>query len=130
MATIKDIAKDRGYNLHQLSEMVGLSYGALHRAATKEEPEIKLSTAYKLAKALDMSLDDFYLALTDQLPVNGLKEGWNDIHDGLSVFVENGKIMRGVHGNDTVYPYVKSNIGGYSNAVGTPKEKFDILVWF
>lgn len=46
-----------------------------------------------------------------------LEEGWNESENGLDIFVENGKVLRGVINNQTVYPYKKSDENGYTNCI-------------
>lgn len=47
-----------------------------------------------------------------------MKDGWHKIC-GAMVYVENGKVMRGVQDGRTVYPYRKNTkIGGWDNVSG------------
>lgn len=58
-----------------------------------------------------------------------LEEGWNDLDDSLSVFVEDGCLMRGTRGNLAVYPYLPYAKGGYKNVVGISKDRINEVYW-
>lgn len=61
--TLKELVENKGYTLYRISEITGISYGSLHRAAIKPNPGITLETAHKIADALEMSLDELYYKL-------------------------------------------------------------------
>lgn len=64
-----------------------------------------------------------------------LVEGWNEMQNGLDIFVEDGKVLRGVKDNQTVYPYKHDPQGGYTSCVDLTvdqcKKLFneDQLIW-
>lgn len=59
------------------------------------------------------------------------KDGWHT--DGnLDYYIEDGRILRGIYGGKTVYPYLPCEDGGYDNASGIKanKRNYDRVSWF
>ena len=56
-----------------------------------------------------------------------LVEGWNEMDNGLDIFVEDGKVLRGVKDNKTVYPYKSDPQGGYTNCIDLTIDQYKQL---
>ena len=74
----------------------------------KEMRFCRYDTISRIAKALGYSVD----GLIDQVENKKnpyekatLQEGWNTIQTGLDIWVENGKVMRGIANDLSVNPY-------------------------
>lgn len=128
---MKDLLDAKGMTAYALSKKTGLSSTTVYKYTREASDAMPLTTAAKIAKALDMSLDEFYKTMQpDQAP--DLTEGWNDISDTFCVLVEDGKLIRGVRGKDmnqkTVYPYLPVK-DGLDNVSGIGIDKYNDIVW-
>lgn len=128
---LKDLLDAKGMTAYALSKKTGLSSTTVYKYTREASDAMPLTTAAKIAKALDMSLDKFYKTMhPDQAP--DLTEGWNDINDTFCVLVEDGKLIRGVRGKDmnqkTVYPYLPVK-DGLDNVSGISIDKYNDVVW-
>lgn len=56
---IKDKLKESNMTINKLAKGSGLGYATCHDMVSGKKSDIKLSTAYKIAKALNISLDEF-----------------------------------------------------------------------
>lgn len=128
---LKDLLDAKGMTAYALSKKAGLSSTTVYKYTREASDAMPLTTAAKIAKALDMSLDEFYKTMQlDQAP--NLTEGWNDISDTFCVLVEDGKLIQGVRGKDmnqkTVYPYLPVK-DGLDNVSGISIDKYNDVVW-
>lgn len=128
---LKDLLDAKGMTAYALSKKTGLSSTTVYKYTREASDAMPLTTAAKIAKALDMSLDEFYKTMQpDQ--AQDLTEGWNDISDTFCVLVEDGKLIRGVRGKDmgqkTVYPYLPVK-DGLDNVSGIGIDKYNDVIW-
>lgn len=57
---IRETREAQNITQEKLAEMVGISRVALSRIENSDHPTMYLDTAYKLAKALNVSVDSFF----------------------------------------------------------------------
>lgn len=60
-------------------------------------------------------------------------EGWHEVNENFSYFIQNGCLVRGLSYGHPVYPYLKNTrFGGYDNASGisASKRNYDRVCWF
>lgn len=110
MTRFEQLLTDKGITRYALAKRTGISIGSIEKLWTGKSTINKLgmANAYRIARALNMSLDEFFAFFMDsENPI--LAEGWNDITDTFSVLVEDGLIKRGLKttSGDQVplYPY-------------------------
>lgn len=78
------------------------------------------------AKFFKMPLDEL---CQDLDLVSQLRNGWNKaVREDLDVFVEDGKIVRGIKGKKMVNPYIKSG-EAYVPAKDLTEDRLDEVIW-
>lgn len=128
MTRVKELMDAAGLTMYQLAAQSDATYATVYKYCTNGNiDKMPLGTAAKFARALGLSLDKFYGFELAQK--SSLKEGWNELENDFSVFVEDGKIMKGIHEGNEVFPYLPSRKGGFQNAVGIRIDRFPDLIW-
>lgn len=125
LSKIEELCNDQGMTLYALAKKSKVSYQSVHKYAKgkKSVENMPLSTAIRIAKALGVSIEDLY-----ESPEITLQEGWNDVAPGFSVYVEDGKILRGMENGSQIYPYTRCG-EDFILASDASIEEFDDLTW-
>ncbi len=119
-----------GLTPYAVAKQTGLWPSTITKYARGESPAstMPLGTAVKIAKVLGCTAEDIYNSdIIDGIP--RMKNGWNTIDDHLSILVEDGKLIRGIKDDTTVYPFVANPNGGYDRADKLPSEEFAKVRW-
>lgn len=135
--TLDEVIRASGMTPIKVSERSGIKWSTLSRYRTGERNPLRMPAEnfMRLAYSMHYTTEGLKQALEGVMEVRymKLKEGWNDLSDDLSVFVEDGKILRGMIGNDlsqrTVYPYKKVS-DGWNNVAPLPLEEAQRLANF
>lgn len=126
---LEKLMQEKGLNMYELAKLSGVSYSTVHKYTcnTRNFEKMPLSTAWRFAKALGITIEELYDPDADK-SVPALQEGWNEIDD-MDIFVEDGKLMRGVRDNKPIYPYLQTEPQGFDQVVGIPKERYNDVTW-
>lgn len=127
---LQNLMVEKKLTAYAVAKETGLWPRTITKYVKGESPAttMPLSTAVKLAKCLGVTAEDLYNAdIIDGIP--RMKNGWNTIDDHLSILVEDGKLIRGIKDDTTVYPFVANPNGGYDRADKLPSEEFAKVRW-
>lgn len=124
MNRLEQLLEDSGMTRYELTKQMGIRPGSLDRYFNGKSSMITMTygNALKLSKILGIEMEEIWKMAPAEDKIEW-KDGWNSI-DGLDIFVEDGKVLRGIRNDRTVYPYIPSSEGGIDNASGIPLKEY------
>lgn len=124
MNRLEQLLEDSGMTRYELTKQMGIRPGSLDRYFNGKASMITMSygNALKLSKILGIKMEEIWKMAPEEDKIEW-KDGWHSI-DGLDIFVEDGKVLRGIRNDRTVYPYIPSSEGGIDNASGIPLKEY------
>lgn len=124
MNRLEQLLDENGITRYELTKQMGIRPGSLDRYFNGKASMVTMSygNALKLSKILGIEMEDIWKMAPTEDKIEW-RDGWNSI-DGLDIFVEDNKVLRGIHNDRTVYPYIPSPQGGIDNASGMPLKEY------
>lgn len=106
MTNFEKLLNEKNISRYMLAKLVGVTPSSLNFLWTGKTSVLRmnLGTAYKIAKVLGMTMEEFLFAAKADDDVI-LTEGWNQVDENLSVLISEGSILKGIKDGAEVVPY-------------------------